>query len=185
MGEPRLRMSEDAYLALDRSSEEKRELWDGQVYAMTGASVAHNRIVRNLIRHLGNALDGSDCEPLPSDMRVRIPERGYVYPDVTIVCGSLEIEGESDILLNPRTIIEVLSPSTADFNRGAKFDGYRSISSVHEVVFVHQDARRVDHHVRQPDDSWVFRGYRDNDALPLVSLPRPLPLARIYESLEL
>jgi Uma2 family endonuclease len=178
-------MDQDTYLALDRSSEEKHEFWDGAVYAMTGASLAHNRIVRNLVRHLGNELDGSGCEPLPSDMRVRIPERGYVYPDVTIVCGPLEIEGESDILLNPRTIIEVLSPSTADFNRGAKFDGYRSMPTVEEVLFVHQDTRRVDHHTRQQDDSWVLRGYRDDDAVPLVSLPRPLGLARIYEGVEL
>jgi Uma2 family endonuclease len=152
---------------------------------MTGASLAHNRIVRNLVRHIGNELDGSPCEPLPSDLRVRIPKRGYVYPDVTIVCGPLEIEGESDILLNPSTIIEVLSPSTADFNRGAKFDGYCSMPSVQEVMFVHQDMRRVDHRTRQQDGSWVFRDYRDDDAVPLVSLPRPLALARIYEGVAL
>lgn len=178
-------MSEDVYLTFDRSSEEKHELWDGEVYAMTGASVAHNLIVRNLIRHLGNELDGSACQPLPSDLRVRIPQRGYVYPDVTIVCGPLQTEGESDILLNPRTIIEVLSPSTANFDRGAKFDGYRSMASVEEVLFVRQDARHVEHRTRQPDGSWVLRNYRDDDAFPFVPLPRPLPLARIYDRVDL
>jgi Uma2 family endonuclease len=177
-------MSDDVYLAFDRSSEEKHELWDGEVYAMTGASLAHNRIVRNLGRHISNDLDGSDCEPLPSDMRVRIPERGYVYPDLTIVCGPLDLEGETDILLNPRTIIEVLSPSTANFDRGDKFSGYSSMASVEEVLFVSQHARHVEHRTRQPDGSWVLRSYRGDDAVPLVSLPRPLALSRIYQGVD-
>lgn len=112
-------MHPEAYLALDRASEAKHELWDGEVYAMSGASLAHNQLVGNLVRHLGNALEGSGCLALPSDMRIRIPLRDrYVYPDVTIVCGSPELEGERDVLLNPRTVIEVLSPSTMDFDRG-------------------------------------------------------------------
>ncbi|HLT40287.1 MAG TPA: Uma2 family endonuclease [Enhygromyxa sp.] len=178
-------MDEATYLAFDRGSEAKHELWDGEVYAMTGASVAHNLIVMNLSFELTGALRGSECRALPSDMRVRIPKRGYVYPDLTIVCGPLELEGETDILLNPRAVIEVLSPSTADFNRGAKFDGYRSISIVQEVLFVAQDERQVAHHTRQADGSWVLREYRDDDAVPLVSLPRPLPLGAIYYDVDL
>jgi Uma2 family endonuclease len=185
MGEPRLRMDEGTYLAFDRNSEEKHELWDGQVYAMSGASLAHNRIVMNLSLELAGALRDSDCEVLPSDMRVRIPGRGYVYPDLTIVCGPPELEGDSDILLNPRAIIEVLSPSTADFDRGAKFDGYRSIRSVQEVLFVAQDERYATHHTRHPDGSWVLREYRGENAVPLVSLPRPLPLAAVYHNVAL
>jgi Uma2 family endonuclease len=81
-----------------------------------GASLAHNLIVGNLLRHLGNALEGSTCEALPSDMRVRVSAKRYSYPDVTIVCGPPSLEGESDVLLNPSVIIEVLSPSTAAFD---------------------------------------------------------------------
>jgi Uma2 family endonuclease len=177
-------MDREAYLEFDRSSEEKHELWDGEVYAMTGASLAHNRIVMNLSHELTAALRGSECEALPSDMRVRIPQRGYVYPDLTIVCGGPELESDADVLLNPRTIIEVLSPSTASFDRGEKFDGYRSISSVREVLFIRQDRRLVDHYARQQDGSWVLREYRDDDAVPIASLPSSLPLSAIYYRVE-
>src|SRR5690606_10230218 len=138
-------------------------LWDGEVYAMGGGSLAHNRIVRNLVRHLGNALEGSSCEVLPSDLRVRIPGGDrYVYPDATIVCGPIEVEGKADVLLNPSTIIEVLSPSTAAFDRGDKFAGYRLIASLHEVVFISQHARSVECYTRQADGSWVLREASDD-----------------------
>ena len=186
MAEPLLRMDEESYLAFDRSSEIKHQLWDGEVYAMSGASLAHNQIVGNLGRHLGNALDGSACRALPSDMRVRVPPRDrYVYPDVTIVCGPPSLDGESDILLNPSTIIEVLSPSTAAFDRGDKFSGYSSMLTVEEVLFVSQKERHVEHRTRQPDGSWVLRNYRGDDAVPFVSLPRPLPLDLVYQLVDL
>jgi Uma2 family endonuclease len=181
-------MDKDAYLAFERATPEKHELWDGQVYAMGGASLAHHRIVANLLRHLGNALDGSGCVALPSDIRVRIPMRDrYVYPDVTIVCGPPELEGEADVLLNPRTIIEVLSPSTAAFDRGDKFSGYRSIPSLREVIFVSQALRQIECYTRQPGaarDSWILREYLGDDALPLEPLAAPLELRQIYAGVD-
>jgi Uma2 family endonuclease len=185
MAEPKLRMDEDAYLALDRGSELKHELWDGEVYAMSGASLAHNQIVGDLVRHLGNALAGSGCRPLPSDMRVRVPPRGrYVYPDVTIVCGPPALDGEKDILLNPKTIVEVLSPSTVAFDLGDKFVAYRSIPGLDEIVFISQHQRRVECYTRQADDSWVLREYRDDGALVLSVLAAPLALRLVYEDVE-
>lgn len=111
---------------------------------------------------------------------LQMDESTYLAFDRHAVCGPLELEGESDILLNPSAVIEVLSSSTADFDRGAKFDGYRSIPHVQEVVFVSQSERHVTHHTRQQDGSWVLRDYRDDAAVPFVSLPRPLPLDAIY-----
>jgi Uma2 family endonuclease len=185
MAEPKLRMSEDSYLALDRQSEIKHELWDGEVYAMSGASLAHNLVVGNLLRHLGNALDGSGCRALPSDMRVRLSRDRYVYPDVTIVCGPPSLDGESDVLLNPSVVIEVLSPSTAAFDRGDKFAAYRTIVGLDEVVFVSQHERRVETYTRQPDDSWLMRESRANGALALRSVSVPLSLDLIYEDVAL
>lgn len=185
MGQPRLRMTVSEYLALERSAEDKHELWDGEVYAMGGASLDHNRIVRNLVRHLGNALEGTDCEVLPSDMRVRIPGGDrYVYPDVIVVCGPPRLERKADVLLNPRLVLEVLSPSTAAFDRGDKFAGYRSIPSVREIVLVAQDTRRVESYARQTDDSWILREHTGDAVVPLGPLPSPLPLAQIYEGVE-
>ena len=178
-------MDEDAYLAFDRASEHKHELWDGEVYAMAGASLAHNQIVRNLLRHLGNALEGSPCQPLPSDMRVRVSRQRYLYPDVTIVRGPPKLDGESDILLNPNAILEVLSSSTAAFDRGDKFAAYREIIGLAEVVFVSQDQRRVETYTRQVDDSWLLRESRDDGAISLRSLPAPLSLTLIYDGVDL
>ena len=119
-------------------------------------------------------------------MRVRLPGRGrYVYPDVTIVCGAPALEGERDILLNPKTIIEVLSPSTAAFDRGDKFIAYRSIASLDEVVFVSQHDL-VECYTRQSGDSWLLREYRDEHAaIVLTALSTPLPLRLVYDGVEL
>jgi Uma2 family endonuclease len=178
-------MDREAYLAFERAASEKHELWDGEVYAMAGASLAHNWIVANLVHHISSALAGTDCKALPSDMRVRIPAGDrYVYPDVSIVCGRPVLEG-SDVLLNPRTIIEVLSTSTEAFDRGQKSAGYRSIPSVDEIMFVSQHERRVECLTRQADGSWNLRDYRDDDAVPLLLLSTPLLVRQIYDGVAL
>jgi Uma2 family endonuclease len=141
--------------------------------------------VRNLLHHLSTALDGSACEPLPSDMRVRVSPKRYLYPDVSIVCGPPSLDGESDVLLNPSAIIEVLSPSTAAFDRGDKFAAYRSIVGLDEVVFVSQHERRVETYTRQADDSWLMRESRGDGALALRSLSVPLLLEHIYKDVAL
>jgi hypothetical protein len=118
-------------------------------------------------------------------MRVRIPSTSrYVYPDVTILCGPASLEGERDILLNPSTIIEVLSPSTAAFDRGDKFLAYRSIPGIVEVVFVSQHERRVECYTHQADDSWVLREFRGDSAAVLSFTPAPLGLELIYAGVE-
>ncbi|MCA9684199.1 MAG: Uma2 family endonuclease [Myxococcales bacterium] len=185
MGEPRLPMDPATYLAFEREAKDKHELWGGEVYAMSGASLAHNCIVANLVRRLGERLDGTPCRALPSDMRVHIPAReAYVYPDVTVICGPPELES-NDVLLNPRTIIEVLSPSTAAFDRTDKFAGYRSIQSVQEILFVSQSAAQVECYVRQASGSWLMSEYGSEDNIPLEMLTSPLPVAQIYAGVEL
>lgn len=185
MGEPRLRMAPAEYLAFEREARDKHELWDGEVYAMGGASLAHNWIVANLVRRLDERLDDTPCKALPSDMRVHIPTReAYVYPDVTIVCGPPELE-DSDVLLNPRTIIEVLSPSTMAFDRSDKFAGYRSIQTVREILFVSQAMAQVECYVRQASNSWLMSDHGADDTLTLEMLTSPLPVAQIYAGVEL
>lgn len=179
-------MSVDAYLELDGASAEKHEFWDGRVFAMGGATLAHNRIVRNLLRHLGNALEGSQCEPLPSDLRVRIAGTDrYVYPDVTVVCGPAELDGSPETLTNPRVVIEVLSQSTAAFDRGDKFSAYRGMPSVHEIAFVSQEARQVEVYTRRADGTWLLREVGADGTLSLQAGPADVALDRIYEGVEL
>lgn len=176
---------------MDRAAELKHEFWDGMAYAMAGASLAHNRLVRNLLVALTQALAGRECEALPSDQRVRVPgQNRYLYPDVTVVCGAVELEDDrSDTLLNPRVIIEVLSDSTEAFDRGRKFEAYQAIPSVAEYIVVAQDRARVDQFVRGADQAiqplggvktiWVLRSYVQG-SVDLATLGIQLPLASIY-----
>jgi Uma2 family endonuclease len=173
----------EGYLALDRGSGDKHELWDGSAYAMTGASLAHNRVVRNLIVSLSGRLSGKDCEVLPSDLRVRIPGQArYLYPDLSVVCGPPELEDEhADTLLNPRVVIEVLSASTEAFDRGQKFEAYRAIETLSEYVLVAQDAARVDHFARDAQRGiWTLHPYAGEDTLRFPTLGVSVPLAQIY-----
>lgn len=178
-------MTEAAYLAFDRAADVKHILWDGEVFAMAGASLAHNLIVGNLLRQLGNRLP-EGCRALPSDIRVRLPPSDrYVYPDVTIVCGRPRVEGDQDILLNPTTILEVLSPSTEAFDRGDKFDAYTRIPTLTEILLVSQEERRIECFSRQADDSWLRRVYRGTTGAVIHGLPSPIPLDLIYLDVEL
>ena len=176
-------MGLDAYLELDRGSQNKHELWDGSAYAMTGASLAHNRLVRNLLVSLSGVLGDKDCEVLPSDLRVRIPgQERYLYPDLSVVCGPPQLEDDrADTLLNPRVVIEVLSASTEAFDRGQKFEAYRAIPSLSEYVLVAQDAARVDHFTRDAERGiWALQPYAGGDTLRFPTLAVDLPLAQIY-----
>lgn len=177
-----LPMSREQYLAMDRAAEHKHELWDGKAYAMAGASLAHNRLVRNLLVALTQALAGRDGEALPSDQRVRVPGQDrYLYPDVTVVCGAVELEDDRrDTLLNPRVVIEVLSDSTEAFDRGQKFEAYQAIPSVAEYLLVAQDRVRVDQFVRGTQDAiWLLRPYAQG-SIDIATLGVQLPLASIY-----
>src|SRR5262249_47650969 len=152
------KLTEDEYLAIERISEVKHELIDGAMVAMPGASPVHTLIVTNIVAELGNQLKDRECRVYASALRVKIQKScRYTYPDVSVVCGRLELATEQrDVLLNPRVITEVLSDSTKDYDRGEKFEHYRSIPSFTEYVLVAQDRYHVEHHVRQSDGRWLL-----------------------------
>lgn len=177
------RVSVEEYLAQERRSEIRHEYLDGEVFAMTGASVRHNRIVLDTGASLQKRLAGSDCEAFASDLRVKVSASGlYTYPDLVVVCGELELEDEHvDTLLNPTLIVEVLSPSTADYDRGGKFAHYRSIPSLQEYLVLAQDRVHAEHYRRQ-EGNWVLAETDDRQAvLELAAIGCQLPLAEVYE----
>lgn len=177
------RLSAAEYLARERTAETKSEYYAGEVFAMTGASRRHNLVVTNLVRALSNQLWDRDCEVFANDMRVRVPETdSYVYPDVVAVCGEPRLEdAELDTLLNPTLIIEVLSPSTADFDRGGTLEHYRTIESLAEVLILAQDRAHAEHWVRQPDGHWLFEEAGSTEAvLRLESIGCEVKLADAY-----
>jgi Uma2 family endonuclease len=176
-------MTPEEYLAIERQAEEKSEYWDGEMFLMSGASEAHNLIVLNVGGELREQLKERPCRVYPSDLRVRIPRAArYVYPDVSVVCGQSQLEDdEFDTLLNPTVIIEVLSETTAAFDRGKKFDNYRTIPSLREYILIAQDECHLYLYTRQPDNKWLLSEFDDlNQIVPLDSIGCQLPLAEVY-----
>jgi Uma2 family endonuclease len=181
--EPRPKLTEDEYLALERRSEVKHEFIDGAMVVMSGASPVHVLIVSNLVAELHSQLKNRECSVYASDLRVKIQKSGrYTYPDVSVVCGRLELATEQqDTLLNPRVLIEVLSESTKDYDRGEKFEHYRSIPSFAEYLLVAQDRHHVEHYIRQGDGRWLLEETDAvADSVELESIQCRLALADIY-----
>jgi Uma2 family endonuclease len=183
-----VRLTEAEYLDDERSSAVKREYWDGEVFAMAGASFAHNHIVGNLARVLGNLVLDGPCIVLPSDMKVRVPLRkaGYVYPDVSVVCGRPEFVGTAtDVISNPKVVIEVLSDATELFDRGAKFAGYQSLPSLVDYLLVAQDQARIEHYTRGTGGTWVLRVLGPGSALRLTAISGEIAIDDIYRKVSL
>ncbi|MBK8046236.1 MAG: Uma2 family endonuclease [Anaerolineales bacterium] len=180
-------MSTAAYLAAERAAETKHEYWNGAIYAMTGASARHNIIVSNVIFSLKLQLRGRACTVYPSDLRVKVAATGlYTYPDVTVVCGkSVFDDRQQDTLLNPTLIVEVLSRTTAAYDRGAKFAHYRTLESLRDYVLISQDIPLVEHFARQPDDKWLLGVYDQLESvITLDGIPATLPLSELYDQLD-
>ncbi len=172
----------EQYLEFERTSEEKHEYLDGQIYLMGGASHNHSIITATIIGILYTPMRSRPCSVFDSDMRVKAG-RLYTYPDITVVCGTPQYTDDNpDTLLNPTLIIEVLSPSTERYDRGKKFEHYRALESLQEYVLVSQDRPLIEHYIRQPDGQWLFSDASGLDStLTLPSIGCTLALADVYE----
>lgn len=181
-------LTAEEYLVLERQAGIRSEYIDGEMVAMTGGTSWHSLVTLNVGGELRQQLKQRPCLVYSGDLRVRIPGTGdYVYPDITVVCGEpLFEDGQRDILLNPTLIVEVLSPSTESYDRGRKFEGYRTLGSLKEYVLVAQDRPRVEHFLRQDGHVWL---YTDVSGLESVvsfsSIGCQVALAEIYDKVEL
>ena len=185
---PQYRYSPEEYLAFERGSIEKHEYFDGRIFAVVGASRAHNLITVNLIAFLHLQLGDRPFEIYPSDMRVKVRETGlYTYPDISVVSGEPQFaDDEFDMLLNPTLIVEVLSTSTEEYDRGGKFEHYRQVPSLQMYLLVSQSKRDVELRTRQPDGSWtVSRFPPSGPVVPLSAMGCDLPLDEIYRRVSL
>jgi len=174
------------YLAFERASEEKHEYLAGDIYLMTGASRKHNLIGVNLARILGTQLLGRSCEAYINDMRVRVSAKNYTYPDFKVVCSTPEFEdAEVDTLLNPTLIIEVLSPSTEQYDRSKKFQNYRTLDSLQEYILISQDAPRIERYLRQENGQWLFSDAALLEStVEITSIGCSLPLSDVYDKVK-
>lgn len=187
----------DEYLEIDRNSTDERyEYVDGEIYAMANESSEHGDISVNLVGELFAQLKGRDCRLRSKDCRVRSgmfpPKRplrkGMIsYPDLVVICGKPQYHDEfRDVILNPKVIIEVLSDSTADFDRGEKFHRYQLWNpTLTDYILVSQDKPRVEHFVRQDDNSWNYRIYDGLEAeLKIDSIECGLKLSDVFHRIE-
>lgn len=182
----------EEYLRFERYAEEKHEYLDGLVYAMAGASPTHNLICASITEIITRQLRGTGCYPFTSDMKTRcIPlpagsqsrEGLFAYPDFIVACGEPRYHDEKrDVLLNPKLIVEVLSQSTANYDRGEKFQRYQQLDSLTDYLLIAQDRPCVEHFSKQLDGQWVHTVETDlAGSILIVSINCRIPLAEVYE----
>ncbi len=179
-------LTPEEYLAQERKALRKSEYRNGQIYAMPGASHEHNVIMGNTFAELHIQLRDRTCIVYPSDMRVKVSSTGrYTYPDVVVVCEVPRFEDSHfDTLLNPTVLIEVLSPSTAAYDRGEKFASYQKLDSLCEYVLISQNSVHVEHYLRQ-GQTWDLTAFRSlDDVFSLVSIGCELSLRAIYAKIQ-
>jgi Uma2 family endonuclease len=178
----------EEYLDFEESSEEKHEYFQGEVFAMAGAGDPHNEIFSNLFLELGSQLKGKGCRPYGSDKRLHIPENTlFTYPDISIYCGEKKkFEKNENTSLMPTVLIEILSPSTKNYDRGGKFKLYRDIPSLKEYVLVDSESISVEIFRLNSVNHWELEEYKSiEQSLVIEALNVTLSLRDIYEHTEL
>ncbi len=176
------------YLSAERAANEKHEYYDGQVLAMSGASLKHNCIQSNLLINIGNHLKGSNCRVLPADMRISTAAKdAYMYPDALIVCGKPELQDDTfDTLLNPSVIFEILSASTRGIDKGRKLFFYQRIPSLQEYFMIDSLKKFIHIARKQADGAWLFEEVNEpGTSLFIRTIDFHLPVEEIYTNTDL
>ncbi len=177
------------YLKFERGADSRHEFLDGEIYATAGESLSHSLVCVNLGGEVRAKLKGKNCEALSPNMKVCTSTASlFSYPDLTIVCGEpLFHDTKKDVLVNPKVIFEVLSPSTAEYDRTTKFQKYRmGNETLSDYILVSQDKSFVEHFQRQKDNSWIYKSYSElEDVLQIETVECELSLREIYDRVEI
>jgi Uma2 family endonuclease len=185
--QPKVRITPQEYLELERKAKIKSEYLDGEMLAMSGVTREHSTIQVNIITELNIQFTDRPCEVHGPELRVKVSETGlYTYPDVVALCGEPRFEDEFfDTLLNPQVIVEILSDSTESYDRGRKFSHYRGIQSLKEYVLVSQTDHRIERFSRRDDGHWIYTECADpNGSVELDSVACRLAMARVYHKVD-
>jgi Uma2 family endonuclease len=180
-------ITEEEYQQIEEASSIKHEYFQGRIYAMAGGTPSHNLISSNILGSLVARLRGKSCRAVGSDQRVKVETTGLrIYPDALIICPPERYdEHDPNSLLNPRILIEVLSPTTERYDRTDKFDQYKQITSLTDYILIAQDRVRVEHYQRSEADLWTVRSYNQREqSLTLPNLALEISLDEIYDRLE-
>ncbi len=174
------------YLALEEKAETKSEYWNGEIVAMAGGNINHQQIVSNLTEFLGSKVRGR-CRVFPSEMKVWVKKRDkFFYPDLTVICSKPEFyKKRRDTIVDPKLIVEVLSKSTASFDRAEKFLSYQTLESLDEYVLISQDKTLIEQYIKREDGNWIYQatiGLESEVTFP--SIQATLTLNKIYDLVE-
>ena len=179
----------EEYLEFERSSIERHEFWDGYIFQMAGESLSHSRICVNLTREASFGLLGKPCEALSPNMKVRTSTASlFSYPDLTIVCGEPQFhDRKKDVVINPRMIFEVLSPSTERYDRGKKFQRYKlGNETLTDYILIAQETVLVEHFHKDHNGKWIYENYSElNDVLRLAEIELEIALEKLYDRVKL
>ncbi|MEO8861118.1 MAG: Uma2 family endonuclease [Ginsengibacter sp.] len=181
------KISIEAYLEMENASDEKHEYYKGEIFAMSGAKVPHNLISGNLFIALGHKLKGKKCKPFNSDQRIHISSNTlFTYPDISIICGEIITLNDDDYnVLNPTVIIEVLSKSTKNYDRGEKFKLYRDIPTLKEYILADSESIHIEVFRLNEKSHWELEEYNSiNDLLQIKAIKEKIPLSEIYEGVK-
>lgn len=172
------------YLDLEQASNVKHEYLDGEIYGMAGGSPRHAALALAAGSALLSQLRGGPCHAFSSDLRVRVLATGLAtYPDVTVVCGALERDPQSETTVtNPRLVVEILSPGTKDYDRGEKFEHYAKIPSLMEVIYVSQDEVLLERRRRAADGSWTSTRHGSGETVVLEAVSSRLDVDELYRA---
>ncbi len=174
------------YLALEEAAESKSEYWNGEIVAMSGARIDHQQIVSNITEFLGSKVRGR-CRIFPSEMKVWVKKRNkFFYPDLTIICDKPSFyKTRRDTIDNPKLIIEVLSKSTASFDRAEKFLSYQTLDALDEYVLISQDKALVEQYIKREDGNWIYKATNGlESSVEFSSVKTELSLKEIYDLVE-
>lgn len=176
----------EEYLTFERAASEKHEYYQGGIFAMSGAGRRHNILFSNLFGELVTKLKGKPCFPYGSDMRLHIPQNTlFTYPDISIYCGEMK-QLDDDNAMEPTVIIEILSPSTKDYDRGGKFKLYRAIPSLKEYILVDTESINVEVFRLNAAGHWELEEYKTaGEELVLNSISLAIPVRDIYTGTKL
>lgn len=178
----------EEYLEMEKASTVKHEYFQGEVFAMSRAGDNHNDIFSNVFIEIGNKLKGKPCRPYGSDKRMNIPENTlFTYPDISIYCnGLIHSDVDEDTSILPTVIIEILSPSTKNYDRGKKFNLYKDIPSLKEYIMIDSESVLVEAYYIDEEKNWVLNKHEEiSNILTLVSLGFDMSLSDIYEHVRL
>jgi len=184
--QPRPHLSPAEYLAWEAGQSERHELVDGEVYAMTGARLAHNVIAGNAFAFLRERLRGTPCRVYMSDVKLHVESTdAYLYPDVMVSCEARDRVSDSELAIHwPWLVVEVLSDSTAGYDRGRKFELYRRVPTLTHYLLVEQGQARADLYVRNAEGLWVLHPLAAADVMHIPERGIDWPVATLFDDVD-